>query len=223
MAKFSFNLQPRTVKRVDTDNRRIVTKIPVPESLPLLDRIRKYESGNALEQLPVIWDRADGSKIYDKWGNCWIDFTSSIFVTNAGHGSPFVNQQVKALLDKPLMHSYYYPTEIRADFLEALISFTPTNLDKAILLSAGTEATERAIKIAKIFGAQSTNKKNIIIPLNKKLTLFFVRILELSPVKLVTRDNLKSMEIDNTAQINDSYQYKSSLRQLSSYLKKYSD
>lgn len=163
MAKFSFNLQPRTVKRVDTDNRRIVTKIPVPESLPLLDRIRKYESGNALEQLPVIWDRADGSKIYDKWGNCWIDFTSSIFVTNAGHGSPFVNQQVKALLDKPLMHSYYYPTEIRADFLEALISFTPTNLDKAILLSAGTEATERAIKIAKIFGAQSPNKKNIII------------------------------------------------------------
>ena len=69
----------------------------------------------------------------------------------------------------------------------------------------------------------SLNKKNIIIPLNKKLTWFFVRMLELSPVKLVTRDNLKSMEIDNTAPINDSYQYKSSLRQLSSYLKKYSD
>jgi NADH dehydrogenase len=69
----------------------------------------------------------------------------------------------------------------------------------------------------------SLNKKNIIIPLNKKLTLFFVRILELSPIKIVTRDNLKSMEIDNTAPINDSYQYKSSLRQLSSYLKKYSD
>ncbi len=69
----------------------------------------------------------------------------------------------------------------------------------------------------------SDDKKNIIIPLNKKLTLFFVRILELLPVKLVTRDNLKSMEIDNTAKINDSYQYKSSLRQLSSYLKKNSD
>ena len=55
------------------------------------------------------------------------------------------------------------------------------------------------------------------------MPLFFVRFLELSPVKVVTRDNLKSMEIDNTAQINDSYQYKSSLRQLSSYLKKYSD
>ena len=66
-------------------------------------------------------------------------------------------------------------------------------------------------------------KKKLIIPLNKKLTWFFVRMLEFSPVKLVTRDNLKSMEIDNTATINDSYQYKSSLRQLSSYLKKYSD
>jgi len=69
----------------------------------------------------------------------------------------------------------------------------------------------------------SLNKKNIIIPLNKKLSVFVVGCLELLPVKIVTRDNLKSMEIENTAHINDSYQYKSSLRRLSSYLKKNSE
>ena len=66
----------------------------------------------------------------------------------------------------------------------------------------------------------SLNKKNIIIPLNTKLSVFFVRFLELLPVKIVTRDNLKSMEIENTTDINDAYQYKTSLKQLSSYLKK---
>jgi NADH dehydrogenase len=115
--------------------------------------------------------------------------------------------------------------------------FQPINVDDFvdILMKVidSKKSYQKALNIAgpKIFTfleiikeiKNSLNKKNIIIPLNKKLTWFFVRMLELSPVKLVTRDNLKSMEIDNTAPINDSYQYKSSLRQLSSYLKKYSD
>ena len=115
--------------------------------------------------------------------------------------------------------------------------FQPINVDDfvdiLIKVIDSKKSYQKALNIAgpKIFTfleiikeiKNSLNKKNIIIPLNKKLTWFFVRMLELSPVKLVTRDNLKSMEIDNTAPINDSYQYKSSLRQLSSYLKKYSD
>ena len=115
--------------------------------------------------------------------------------------------------------------------------FQPINVDDfvdiLIKVIDSKKSHQKALNIAgpKIFTfleiikeiKNSLNKKNIIIPLNKKLTWFFVRMLELSPVKLVTRDNLKSMEIDNTAPINDSYQYKSSLRQLSSYLKKFSD
>jgi NADH dehydrogenase len=115
--------------------------------------------------------------------------------------------------------------------------FQPINVDDfvdiLIKVIDSKKSHQKALNIAgpKIFTfleiikeiKNSLNKNNIIIPLNKKLTWFFVRILELSPVKLVTRDNLKSMEIDNTAPINDSYQFKSSLRQLSSYLKKFSD
>ena len=35
-------------------------------------------------QFPMIWDKADNFQIFDKWGNVWIDFTSTIFVANAG-------------------------------------------------------------------------------------------------------------------------------------------
>ena len=70
---------------------------------------------------------------------------------------------------------------------------------------------------------KSLNKKNLIVPLNKTFTYFFVRCLELLPIKLVTRDNLKSMEIDNITDVNDAYQYKSSLKNLSSYLERNSE
>ena len=40
---------------------------------------------------------------------------------------------------------------------------TPENLEKSILLSVGTEAAERAMKIARIFGENTKQGKNIIV------------------------------------------------------------
>jgi 4-aminobutyrate aminotransferase-like enzyme len=163
MAKFSFNLEIRDVDKVNTKHRKILTQIPVPESLPLFEKIKKYESTNAVEQLPVIWDHAQDYQIFDPWGNVWIDFTSTIFVTNSGHGNSQVINRIRECLDAPLLHSYYYPTQIKADFLEKLIEITPPNFEKAILLSGGTEASERAIKIARINGTNVGKNKNILV------------------------------------------------------------
>lgn len=161
MAQFSFNLNPRKVKKIFTYNRVIKTKIPVPNSLNIIKKLKNLESSNAIQQLPVIWDKAKGHSIFDPYGNKWIDFTSSIFVTNSGHGNKKIINEIKKYLKKPLLHSYYYPTKIRQEFLEKLLSISPKYLDKAILLSAGTEATERALKIARIYG--KANKKKYII------------------------------------------------------------
>jgi len=160
---FTFNLEPRKVPAVSSKYRVIKTPIPVPESLPLLQKIKQYESENAVEQLPVVWDRAKGHQIFDSWGNVWIDFTSSIFVTNSGHACDYVTKRVLDCINAPLFQSYYYPTEIRGKFLEKLISSTPPNFEKAIILSVGTEATERAMKIARIRGVCMHKKKNILV------------------------------------------------------------
>ena len=161
MAQFSFNLTPRKVKKIFTNNRVIKTKIPVPNSLNIIKKLKNLESSNAIQQLPVIWDKAKGHSIFDPYGNKWIDFTSSIFVTNSGHGNKKIINEIKKYLKKPLLHIYYYPTKIRQVFLEKLLSISPKYLDKAILLSAGTEATERALKIARIYG--KANKKNTLL------------------------------------------------------------
>ncbi|MBN1526106.1 MAG: aspartate aminotransferase family protein [Candidatus Omnitrophica bacterium] len=163
MSGFKFNLTPRAVPKVLTKYRCIKTKIPVPQSLKLLKKIKKYESSNVMDQLPVIWDHAEGYQVFDSWGNKWIDFTSSIFVTNAGHGNSRIIKRVKEQLDKPLLHSYSYPTPIRAAFLEKLISMTPSYLKKASLFSSGTEASERAIKLARYYGMQFTPRKAVIV------------------------------------------------------------
>ena len=163
MAVFKFNMVPRLVEHVSTANRSINTKIPVPESIRLISKIKEYESSNAIEQLPVVWDCAKNHQVFDKWGNVWIDFTSGIFVANSGHSNKYIMNRLDECLSNPLVHSYYYPTEIRAEFLEKLIAMTPDYLEKAILLSAGTEATERAFKISRIHGNSIKEGKNIIV------------------------------------------------------------
>lgn len=163
METFKFNLTPRDVPRVHTKHRCIGTKIPVPQSLKLLEKIKKYESSNVMDQLPVIWDHAQGYQVFDSWGNAWIDFTSSIFVTNAGHGNSHIIERIKEQLDKPLLHSYSYPTPIRAEFLEKLIFMIPSYLEKASLFSSGTEASERAIKLARYYGLKFTPRKTVIV------------------------------------------------------------
>ena len=39
----TYDLTPRKVPAVQTKYRRIVTEIPVPESIPILEKLRQYE------------------------------------------------------------------------------------------------------------------------------------------------------------------------------------
>lgn len=152
MEKNVFNLVPLPVPKVETRFRRIVTPLPVPESLEILETLNYYESNSMQGSLPIVWDRADGFQVYDEWGNTWIDFTSSIFVANVGHGNPWIIEALQRQLHKPLLHSYTFPTRIRADYIKHLIEVTPPQFEKAFLLSSGTEATECVLKLMRIHG-----------------------------------------------------------------------
>ena len=105
------------------------------------------------------WDRADDFQIYDKWGNVWLDFTSTIFVANAGHANKRIIKGLEKLLQKPLLHTYTYLSSERLTYLEYLIENTPAQFEKAFLLSAGTEATEVALKLMRMKGQLKTETK----------------------------------------------------------------
>lgn len=163
MAGHGFTHIPQTVAPVETDFRRIVTKLPVPESVPLLERMYAAESRAMHGQLPVIWDRAKGFQVFDAWGNAWIDFTSTIFVTNAGHGNERIVEALRAELDLPLLHTYTFANRARIDYLDALIECTPPQFEKAFLLSAGTEATDCALKLMRLHGRAKGKRRGGIL------------------------------------------------------------
>ena len=121
MAGFNFNHKPKIVPPVNTKYRKINTKIPTPEDLETLEKAYRLESRSMHGQMPVVWDRADDYQVYDRQGNCWIDFTSTIFVANAGHGNPRIVEAVKKVIDKPLLHTYTYLSQERLDYLELLV------------------------------------------------------------------------------------------------------
>ncbi|MCM8833388.1 MAG: aspartate aminotransferase family protein [Candidatus Omnitrophica bacterium] len=156
-----FPLIPKKVKKVETKYRKIITDIPVPESIPILEKLREYEPISMSGQPPIIWDKAIGINVYDKYGNMWLDFSSGVLVANAGHGNKFVIEEIKKQIEKPLLHNYCFPSEIRAELVEKIASLSPEPLKKVFLLTTGAEAIECAIKLARTYG-KSKNKKVII-------------------------------------------------------------
>jgi 4-aminobutyrate aminotransferase-like enzyme len=159
------NRKPVTVPLVETAYRRIATQIPAPGTAELLAELDATESRSMHGQMPLVWDRAFDFSIYDQAGNKWIDFTSGIFVANTGHGNRVVRDAVRAAVDRGLAHSYSYVTEIRARYLQKLVDFAPPPLEKAMLFSAGTEATEAAFKLMRMYGQQQNKRRLGIVSL----------------------------------------------------------
>ncbi len=155
------DLTPRKVQAVQTKYRRIATDIPVPESIPILEKLRRYEPLSMGGQPPVVWDRAEGIQVYDRWGNMWLDWSSGVLVTNAGHCHPKIRQAMLDQLNHGLIHNYCFPSEVRANLVEELGKVAPEGLTKTFLLTTGSEAIECAIKLARTHGRQIGGDKKI--------------------------------------------------------------
>ena len=104
-------------------------------------------------EIPLLLevDRADGVYIYDTLGKRYMDMNSGIAVSSLGHSHPKV---VKAIADQAAsyMHTMVYGEHVQAPqvrFAESLLRHVDPSLQSLYYLSAGTEATELAIKLAR--------------------------------------------------------------------------
>jgi len=158
-----FDLTPRAVPRVETRHRRIVTPIPVPESVPILERLYAAEPVAMQGQPPVVWDKAEGCYVHDRWGNRWLDWSSGVLVANAGHSRPEVLEAIRAQVDHGLVHNYCFPSEIRERLVSRLASLLPAPLKKVFLLTTGAETVECAIKLCRTHGLAAGGREKITI------------------------------------------------------------
>ncbi|MBI3875128.1 MAG: aspartate aminotransferase family protein [Verrucomicrobia bacterium] len=156
-----FSITPREVPRVETKYRRIVTALPHPDSVATLEKLRQFEPQSMRGQPPIVWERAEDIFVSDKYGNRWLDWSSGVLVTNAGHCAPEVRQAILDQVNSSLLHSYVFPNEERAALVECLAGVAPDGLKKVFLLTTGSEATECAIKLSRAMGIKRGGKKKI--------------------------------------------------------------
>ena len=150
-----YNLIPVNVPKVKTRFRTIRTAIPVPASLSIFKELLRSEPRSMAGQPPIVWHKADNFTVFDKWGNRWIDWSSGVLITNAGHGRREIVTAIKRLTDRPLLATYVFVHEDRATLTRLLREISPDpNNYQAFLLSTGSEATENCIKLAKSYAVQ---------------------------------------------------------------------
>ena len=147
-----YDLTPKRVPRVETPFRRIVTEFPVPESIPILRKLQAYEPVAMRGQPPVVWDHAEGFQVYDAWGNQWIDWSSGVLITNAGHGRSEIVDAISAGTFQAADQLLLPERDPLAAGGEAG-GLLPEPLKKVFLLTTGSETVECAIKLCRTHGA----------------------------------------------------------------------
>lgn len=97
-----------------------------------------------------VFERGEGSTLYDARGNAWIDALAGLWVVNAGHGRREIAEAMAEQAAKLAYVSASSYTSVPAvQLAETLAQLTPGDLSRVFFCSGGSEAVETAIKIAK--------------------------------------------------------------------------
>jgi len=96
-----------------------------------------------------VYERADGSYLYDHDGVKYLDFLSGFGVFALGHNHPVVRKALHDRLDRELADMVQFDCALLPGLLaEQLLAKTP-GLDRVYFSNSGTEAVEAALKFAR--------------------------------------------------------------------------
>ena len=113
---------------------------------------------NVYSRYNVIFDKGEGSYIFDIEGNKYLDFVSGISVNCLGHASPVI---INALTEqsKKLIHiSNLYYSDPQLELAKKLTQNSA--MEKVFFTNSGTEAIELAVKIAHKYGNNLSYDEN---------------------------------------------------------------
>ena len=131
--------------------RRLVTAVPGPRSMALMERRRAVVPAGVGTTLGVFVAAAGGGVLVDVDGNSFIDMGSGIAVVNVGNAAEEVIAGVAAQA-AAFTHTCFMvtPYEGYVAVCEELARVTPGEHEKrSFLLNSGAEAVENAVKVAR--------------------------------------------------------------------------
>ena len=123
------------------------TAVPFQLITTLAAFSRKLWNTTSYHPLPIVFDRAQGCKVWDPEGNEYIDCLSAYSAVNQGHCHPKI---LKALIDQSsrlTLSSRAFHNSALGPYLEKLcLTF---GYSRALPMNTGVEAVETALKLAR--------------------------------------------------------------------------
>ncbi len=137
------------------------------------------------ERYDFIAERAEGMYIYDEEGNAYLDFYGGVAVNSAGNRNAKVEAAIKDQLGD-IVHAFNYPYTIPQALLAKKICDT-IGMDKIFYQNSGTEANECMIKMARKYGTDNLDRKDIISSQRKMVSTEELTEQCLQPVRQTMR------------------------------------
>lgn len=131
----------------------MVTASPGPKSLEIWAKEAEYISpglSGSTNTSRLVLEEGYGAYLKDVDGNVYIDFSSGVVMTNAGHCHPKVVEAVNKQTAK-LMNVHDHAVPERWKLCKKLAELSPGRLKRTQLYSGGTETVEAAFRLAKSF------------------------------------------------------------------------
>lgn len=99
---------------------------------------------------PVVWDRGEGCRLWDKDGKCYLDFFSGHAVMSLGYNHPAQTAAMQRQLQRMAHCGNLYYTEAQVELARRLTEASFG--DKVLFSNTGAEIIELAIKLARKWG-----------------------------------------------------------------------
>ncbi|MHB8619712.1 MAG: acetylornithine transaminase [Chloroflexota bacterium] len=105
---------------------------------------------HTFNRLPVVFERGQGSYLYDGEGKPYLDLVAGIAVNILGHAHPVLVEAIAQQAQKLIHTSNLYYSEPQLELAQWLIERSPA--DRVFFTNSGAEANEGAIKLARKYG-----------------------------------------------------------------------
>jgi len=118
---------------------------------------KKYQAQTSPHPMGIQISRAKGSYIFDQNGKAYLDFVAGVSANALGHQPNAVIEAIKTQLEH-YMHVMVYGEfvqEPQVKLCAKLAQLLPGDLTVTYLVNSGTEATEGALKLAKLYTGRS--------------------------------------------------------------------
>ena len=121
-----------------------------PQNSAAIEALETAWQLKTYKRFPISIARGLGSRVWDVEGREYLDMYGGHAVATTGHCHPHVCQALHRQVDQLLFYSNMVSLDVRARAAQKLVEASPDGLTKTFFVNSGAEATENAVKLARL-------------------------------------------------------------------------